>query len=68
MNKDFPLFVTKMLEVLVTTSNPERTRHMAGTLFKRAISSLVIHYACSSPRLEWRDLSGEAGILETDGR
>lgn len=41
MNKDFPTFVTKMLEVLVTPSYPDRTRHMAGTLFKRAISSLV---------------------------
>ena len=42
MNKDFPTFVTKMLEVLVSPSYPDRTRHMAGTLFKRAISSLVV--------------------------
>lgn len=41
MNTDFPKFVTGMLQVLVNTSYPERTRQIAGTLFKRAISSLV---------------------------
>ena len=40
MNGDFPNFVTGMLQVLVNVQYPERTRQMAGTLFKRAISSL----------------------------
>ena len=41
MNNDFTNFVTGMLQVLVNVNCPERTRQMAGTLFKRAISSLV---------------------------
>ena len=41
MNQNFPEYVTRMMEILVNQSYSEACRQMAGTLFKRSISSLV---------------------------
>lgn len=41
LNENFPEYVTRMMEILVNQSYSDACRQMAGTLFKRSISSLV---------------------------
>lgn len=41
LNENFPEYVTRMMEILVNQSYSDVCRQMAGTLFKRSISSLV---------------------------
>ena len=41
LNENFPEYVSRMMEILVNQSYSDACRQMAGTLFKRSISSLV---------------------------